>query len=45
MDGDNLDQERRLIRLESTVAWMRWLWVTLGGAALVSAVGYVFTKL
>lgn len=45
MQGTDLDQERRLIKLESTVAWMRWAWMTLGGAVVASAVGWLFSKL
>jgi hypothetical protein len=42
---DDLDQERRLIKVEGTVAWMRWCWMTLGSAAAVSGAGYLFSRL
>lgn len=45
MQDVDLDQERRLVRLEGTVAWMKWAWVTVVGAVVTSGVGWLFSKL
>ena len=31
--------EKRLIVLEGTVRWMRWLWTTLGSAIIIGLIG------
>jgi hypothetical protein len=45
MDDIDLDQERRLLRLEGTVAWMKWVLTTLGAAIAMGAGAWLFSKL
>lgn len=49
MNGTDLDQERRITRLEGTVAWIKWVLITSGGAlitgAITGAVTWLVSKL
>ena len=38
MDDDLLKVRDRVAALEGTVKWMKWCWVTIGGAVAVAIV-------
>jgi len=37
-DEQYYELRERLVKVESTVAWMKWAWMSLGGATAVAIV-------